>query len=555
MKKLLFLIAGVCCFVLPAAGIAGEVKLALFPFETNAQEDLSNVQAGICSMLPGRLSMPGQIVVIEPAAQSAKRGMTADERLAIAKKAGADYLLSGAITKLGAVISIDARLVSVSGAADPLPISVQSSGMDGIIPQLNTLAQTARNAIIEKTAPTRPAAGPAIAAEPYPQPGKKNAYAADEPQELYRPAPRRPQSPPSRFETDKPKRSYGPEPAALFEPETSFTAAVSGKQMNYLCAGDVNGDGKRELVAAGLDFAGIYQLTGGSLALLAEIPLGIDEHVVHVDAGDFNGNGIDEIYVTCWDAQNARSFVVEYQKDRLVRIAERQRWFYRAYPLSDGSVKLIGQEAGTVNPFSGDIYLMQWNAGKLVSREQFILPGSRDLYGFGEGDIDADGVTDFLVFDRHFFNIQPDLIMVSTTAKTVWRDTKKLGGTPNFYTKYTTVTSDMEMKEFIPLRIICADIGPDGRWAAIIGKNFKKGDSVIDKLMDFSMGQVQCLLWDGSDLAPNWVSPTVSDVVRDYIIDDLDKSGVPQLIILSTRAQGLMGSCVNKFMAFRVKKK
>ena len=434
-----------CCMLSAVAAQAKEVKLALFPFDTNAAEDLSSVQAGIATMLPGRVSMPGQIIVLEPPGVKVEAGqkprvIPAAEQLALAKKAGADYLLAGSITKMGAVISIDARLVNLAASDNPVPISVQSQGIDGIIPQLNTLAQKTRESIVGSIEPAGAAAGSMAADDSlYAQPRRRSSSyntAAEEPEDVYQPAPRRPQSKPSRFDSDKPKRRYGAGPGALFESAPVFSATVNGKPFNCLCAGDVNGDGKKELIASGPDSIDIFQVSGGSLAKIAQIPVGVDEHVVHVDAGDFNGNGIDELYVSCYETQQARSFIVEFQQNQFTRIEQKQRWFYRVYSLSDASVKLIGQEAGTTSPFSGDIYTMEWKEGKLISREQFILPGSRGIYGFGEGDIDADGVTDFLIFDKGFFNTEPDLIMVSSTSKTVWRDTKKLGGTPNFFKKY-----------------------------------------------------------------------------------------------------------------------
>ena len=546
-----------------AAAEAKEVKLALFPFEAHAAEDLTSVQTGIATMLPGRVSMPGQIIVLEPPGLKVEAGqkprvIPAVEQLAMAKKAGADYLLAGSITKMGAVISIDARLVNLAASDNPVPISVQSQGFDGIIQQLNILAQKTRDSIIGSVAPAHSAAG-SIAAddELYAQPRKRSrsySTAAEEPDDLYQPPPRRPQGKPSRFDSDKPKRSYGAGPGALFESAPALSATVKGKPFTSLCAGDVNGDGKKELIASGPDSVDIFQLSGGSLARIAQIPVGVDEHVVHVDAGDFNGNGIDELYVSCYETQNARSFIVELQQNQYTRIAEKQRWFYRAYRLSDALVKLIGQEAGTVSPFSGDIYTMEWKEGKLISREQFILPGSRGIYGFGEGDIDADGVTDFLIFDKGLFNTEPDLIMVSTTSKTVWRDTKKLGGTPNFFSKYTTA-NEMEQKEYVPLRIICADISPDGRWAVIVGKNNRRGGAVVSKLFDFTEGQLQCLLWDGADLSPNWSSPMIKDYVVDYFFDDIDKDGVQEIVMLSSKAEGLGGTCTNQILMYKTVKK
>ncbi|MBN2109019.1 MAG: VCBS repeat-containing protein [Deltaproteobacteria bacterium] len=557
------LISALCCMLSAVAAEAKEVRLVLFPFEAHSAEDLSNVQSGIATMLPGRVSMPGQIIVLEPPGVKADAGqkprvIPAAEQLAIAKKAGADYLLAGSITKMGAVISIDARLVNLAASDSPVPISVQSQGFDGIIPQLNILAQKARESVVGSIAPAGPAAGSLAPDDSlYAQPGTRSrSYntASEEPQDVYQPPPRRPQSKPSRFDAEQPRRRYGAGPGALFESAPAFSAEIKGKPLHAICSGDVNGDGKNELIAAGPELVNIYQLSGNSLTKIAEIPVGIDEHVVHVDAGDFNGNGIDELYVSCYETQRARSFIVEFQQNQFIRIAQNQRWFYHVYKLSDASVRLIGQEAGTVSPFSGDIFSMEWKEGKLISREQFILPGSRGIYGFGEGDVDADGVTDFLVFDKGFFNTQPDLILVSATSKTVWRDTKNLGGTPNFFSVCTT-SNEIDQKENVPLRIICADISPDGRWAVIVGKNNRRGGSVVSKLFDFTEGQLQCLLWDGADLALNWSSPVIEDFVTDYLFDDIDKDGVREIIMLSSRSEGFGGASSNQISMYKTVKK
>ncbi len=554
MKKLLIIIAAACCLAVPSAALAGEVKLALFAFDANSAQDLSSVQKGIATMLPGRLSMPGQISVIElPAAGQAgakARSLSAADRLAMAKKAGAAYLLAGSITKLGKTISIDARLLETAAGSSPMPISVQSTGLDGIIPQLNILAQKARSAIIGKNSPGLDTGYGSFASEG--QQGRRNRVytnAAVEPDD-YSGAPRRPRSKPSRFETDLPSRTYGKGPGSVFAPAPANTFSVKGKPLYYMCTGDVNGDGTKELIAAGPDFVGIYALKNGALIKISEIQIGIDEHVVHVDAGDFNGNGIAEIYVSCYETQSANSFIVEFKDNNYVRLAEKQRWFYRVYPLSDGTVKLIGQEAGTTSPFVGDIFIMKWKEGKLISRIEFILPGSRSIYGFGEGDIDADGVTDFLVFDKPFFSTQPELIMVSTSSKTVWRDRRKMGGSPN---SFTTYISELDQTEFVPLRIICADLSPDGRWIAIVGKNYRKGGGTLGKLFDFNEGNVQCLLWDGADLEPVWTSAPLNDTVRDYIFEDFDNDGEKELIILSLRSRGMSGSYLNTFTTYKTK--
>ena len=53
---------------------------------------------------------------------------------------GADYVLFGSLTVFGNSVSIDAKMVDVSGENRPLSFFNQSQGMDQVIPGINLFA-------------------------------------------------------------------------------------------------------------------------------------------------------------------------------------------------------------------------------------------------------------------------------------------------------------------------------------------------------------------------------------------------------------------------------
>ncbi len=320
------------------------------------------------------------------------------------------------------------------------------------------------------------------------------------------------------------------------------------------CCGDVNGDGNKELILAGQDELRIYQVRDKTLVECGSIPLTVDEHIVHVDAADMNGNKIDELYVSSYESRQANSFVAEFSQGDYKRISGKPlKYFFRVYRPADDEALLIGQEAGISNPFSGTLFQFAWKDGSLVSREEFLMPGSHGIYSFTEADVDGDESRDYLVFDKGLFTTNHRLTFFSTTGKITWRDTQNLGGSPNFFNKI--VVSDMHEQEFVPLRIICDYFSDtDALPTVIVAKNSRGKERLIDKLLNYTQGEVQCLAWNGADLATIWTSSQVHDYVADYIVDDIDNDSVKELCIVSVSGEEMFGKATNRITVYRAAK-
>ena len=140
------------CFLLFALIIGNTVvaaaepkRVVIVPFKINAEKDLTFLEEGIADMLESRLSWDDKVTVISR--EETKRALESvvgplDETKAreIGAKLDADHVLFGSLTIFGNSMSIDAKLVDVSGNRPPLTFFSQSQGMDEVIPKINLFA-------------------------------------------------------------------------------------------------------------------------------------------------------------------------------------------------------------------------------------------------------------------------------------------------------------------------------------------------------------------------------------------------------------------------------
>ena len=134
--------------------LAREVKVAVFQFDVHSKEDLDYIASGISALVPARITVPGKISVIdnylikkELIKKPEKYPLA--EKLSLAKKLGADFFLTGTITKIENSISIDSLLVDVLDSEQAFPVSIQSTGLNNIIPEINNFAKKVKKIIIE----------------------------------------------------------------------------------------------------------------------------------------------------------------------------------------------------------------------------------------------------------------------------------------------------------------------------------------------------------------------------------------------------------------------
>jgi len=132
--------------VFPGAGFCA-VRVAIFPFEIHAEEDLNYLHQALPGMLATRLESRGEVYAVEQplvqqlAAGYAGKKITEETARKLGADMGAAFAILGSLTKIGNQVSIDASLISIG---EPLPVQrfyTTAETVTGIPAKINELAR------------------------------------------------------------------------------------------------------------------------------------------------------------------------------------------------------------------------------------------------------------------------------------------------------------------------------------------------------------------------------------------------------------------------------
>jgi outer membrane protein insertion porin family len=146
MKKKALLWAWALLLLWPTLlGAAEPSKVAVFPFEVFSQEPLEQLRAGLQEMLAGKLKGEGVTVLdtqeTARAVQAAGKPLDLTLARSLAGKLGADFAVFGSLTKIGARVSLDLKVVDVMGVRRPQSVFVEGAGVDALAPLIERLAR------------------------------------------------------------------------------------------------------------------------------------------------------------------------------------------------------------------------------------------------------------------------------------------------------------------------------------------------------------------------------------------------------------------------------
>lgn len=155
----IFVMAGL--ILLSARASAREFRLAIVQFDARSNENLTFIQSALLTLLPSRISEPQKITVLDHAAllknmPAGEKISSQQEKIQAAKKAGADFLLTGSIQKQGSKVSIDAQLINVAHGSRQTPAAAPDIMIENLIPEINAFAQKVRQIIGEHPLPPDP---------------------------------------------------------------------------------------------------------------------------------------------------------------------------------------------------------------------------------------------------------------------------------------------------------------------------------------------------------------------------------------------------------------
>ena len=507
---------------------AKPVQVAVVPFKVNAEKDLSFLRDGIVDMLSSRLSWADKVTVVNSqetlkALKTVAGPLNEVKAREMGTKLDADFVLFGSLTVIGNSVSIDAKMVDVSGEKETLSFFNQSQGMDQVIPSINFFASDINEKEFGRVMPSQktPAASqaqqtqtlqdqPQSDARAHPEKLIVGGYAGGETQETQNAAPG------SAFIATQMSKSQ----SAQFWKSRNIKQRITG-----VALGDIDKDGKTETVMITDHSVEAYRFDHKRFLKIKTIAERSHDYLIGVDVADINGNGYPEIFVTALNPSRefVKSFVLEFDGKTYIEIVKKSNWYFRTVETPERGRILLGQKQGINSPFDDRIYELVWQNSEYDIAEPVMPPRRANVLGLASGDARNDGTQVAVLFDKLDY-----LRIYDSKGDEIWKDGEHSGGTPRYFQMPNLGSKDTENHAYYPMRILIRDINKDGKNDVITAKNYRLSQILSARM--FQNGELEIRSWDGIGLAVLWRTRKLSGHISDFAIGDFDNDGADELV-------------------------
>ena len=522
MYKLITAICAVLLIVVPISVFAAAKTVAIVPFKVNAEKDMSFLRDGIYDMLASRLYKENETDIlsrqrVEKALGASNAVVTESSARDLGRQLGSDFILFGSLTVLGNSISVDSKMVDVTGTKPTMSFFEQSEDAGGIVTRVNQMATAINDKMFGRgAAATTPAAATAQATQP--KPPDTLAH----PEKMF-----------------KEEGGLGPE-GGLGSPFVSeeggggrelspkfWRSAGMRHLFNGIALGDVDGDGKIETVIITPQSVLIFRKDQERFFQVAEYAESGQGYNIAVDVADINGNGTPEIFVTSLTPtrKGLSSFVLEHDGKAFRRIVDNAPWYFRVGSLPDRGRILLGQESRMGSPHSNRIYEMLWRSGRYEPETPVNVAIDLNVLGLTIADV-MDGRKETVVaYDR-----EDHIRVFDPSGKEEWKSAEKYGGSTLYYAGDRKDQGDVENPIYLPMRMLPMKPDKDGRTKIIAVKNHDVAGGHLERFRSFNEAQIVSFFWDGLGLAAEWKTRKITGSIRDFAIGDFDNDGADELV-------------------------
>ena len=498
--SLAFFALSVLIFLHPVPGFSEEPqKLAILPFTMNSDRDLNFLREGIMDMLSSRLAWKNKLEIIEKGVVKKESAavpgpMNETKALAIGKALGADYVIFGSLTVFGESVSLDAKIMDVKKSEILITAYDQSKGMDGVIPTVNQFAENINAKIMGKEVP-----------HPDHRPGEFAQQAGSESALV----------------------NVGKESAGSYKKPSlvqRFKLEIRG-----LDAGDLDGDGKNELVLIDKTSVYIYKWQKKGPYLFKVVEGSWSPNYIYVTVADLDGNGKAEIYICNLTATNAGSLVLEWDGAKFKEIVSGQAWLIRAANLPNKGKVLLGQRRDPEGNYLGKVNLLKRQGNQFVSMEVLNLPRFANVFNFIQCDLSGKGSVSTILLGPW-----EHLHVFSPTGEQLWKSDDFFGGSLCYMDYMDPNVNRMAYtakRIFIASPIFTCDVNGDGKEEVVICQNHSKTGRLFDDFRWFGSGRVHFMDWDEAGLISQYTSQKLSGTVVGYRVVDVDNDGLKELVV------------------------
>ncbi len=318
-----------------------------------------------------------------------------------------------------------------------------------------------------------------------------------------------------------------------------------------LATADIDGDGQNEVVYASTRNVYVTRFAGNTLQQLAKYSVAPTDTIISLDAMDLTGNGRMEIIISVQnELKTAASQVLSFSGSDLTPLAKNIPWYLRVVGAPDGRF-LAGQKPGVGGGneyYSGNVMRLRFTGSGVSSQGQVGLPSFVNLYNFTLGRLGSGGtqMTVAIKFpSEHIFMFEG--------PNRSWESKEEYGGTMN-YLDLPNASADHSRREYLPARILIADIDRDGQNELIVAKNDRGGVPFMSKQRGFSSGTIQAFRYANMSLTPFFRTRTLPGPGVDYALAVFNNNGTLDLVVavVTEQKSGLLKEGRSVIVAYEI---
>jgi len=302
---------------------------------------------------------------------------------------------------------------------------------------------------------------------------------------------------------------------------------------------DVDGDGKNEIVYASSRNVYVARMTGGKMQQLAKFTFEPTDTIVSVDAMDLTGNGRMEIIVSAQnDKQVPVSQILTFTGSELTTAARNISWYLRVVG-GPGGRFLAGQKGSSSkgSVYNGNVMRMKFDGSNVTSQGSAGLPSGVSLFNFTIGRLGSSG-SQLTVAIR----FPSEHIFLYEGSNRAFETKEEYGGTMVSLLQPKGNAEDVRRREFLPSRLLIADIDRDGQNELIVAKNDRGGIPFMSNQRGFTSGVMQVFKYANMSLTPYFRTRTLPGPAVDYALADYNNSGQLALVVavVTEQKSGMM---------------
>lgn len=312
------------------------------------------------------------------------------------------------------------------------------------------------------------------------------------------------------FQTAHPERAYregrfagtanGLETGGRFELTESHRSKTIPAEVMDINAGDLNGDGVDEIVLLTNSALIIYATAEGQFQMVATVDLPNHLRYLSATMADLNNNGFQEIYISGSNGDIPDSSALEWTGKKASFLFQHVPYYLRVLtapgqaPLLLGQTTLAGQLGGAVIARMG----LDPQRG-VVMGQPFPLPKGFNIFDFAQADINGDGSKETIAI-----NSDNTMQVFSAAGSLLWSSSEQFGATNNFFGTLSSNSTEDKETVYSRTRIVISDLDLDGVNDVLVGRNRLETVKFMPNLRYFDGSSITALKWEKGALTPLW---------------------------------------------------